>query len=702
MSITHSRVVVALVSVFAVACSSTPNTDSATAQTSNQLTVTAAGSIPAGLPAHMEVGLFENSGATWMKSSGVPWDVRYAYFTYGWADNWGYGNHDGSYGLQYMNESSGEGYVPAVQYYCVNGEPGGGEAQFLSKTQNATTMAEYFGDFKLLMQNAKQFGKPVLVMMEADGFGYLEQQSGGNSSAYAAVADSGLPELAGLPNTVAGWGLAFLQLRKAEGASNVILGIHVSAWASGEDISYVSVTDPLQPQVDAAYAFLAPFGLTSNVTGSTYDVLVGDPNDRDSDYYQLVEGLDCWWDASDTASVDSESFNRYAAWLALWNAKAQRRWVLWQIPLGNSNMLDVCNDGQPRQGYKDNRPEYFFGTESAQHLSNWAQDGVVALLFGAGADCQSSYENDTYTDGQLFMESRVGAFYKSGGLPLSGSGAGGGQGSSDAGTTPPVDAGGSGGGTPAFTTSASASPATVASGKATSIVATVKDTGAALANGVVDIEVDDAAGTQVGQGTFTGVALAAGQSGSYTYKWTPSAAGTYTVKVGVFGPSWSPLYAWNDSAATVTVTSVDSAEYSFESGAQGWVATSGTTVATSTQEVYAGGQSLVLDVSESGAGTTGAGVETSSVPAGATVTFHVYVPAGSAIRTVQAVVVEGPSQNYALISDTQPIASLTAGAWNTLTVSVPSNAPTPLYGLGLEVTTGSAWSGQVYVDSVSW
>ena len=101
-------------------------------------------------------------------------------------------------------------------------------------------MRSYFGDFKLLMQRAKDFGKPVIVLLEADGFGFLEQQTGGNNpNAYAAVAATGMPELAGLPNTVAGWGLAFLQLRKAVGASNVVLGMHVSGWASGKDIAYV-------------------------------------------------------------------------------------------------------------------------------------------------------------------------------------------------------------------------------------------------------------------------------------------------------------------------------------------------------------------------------------------------------------------------------------------------------------------------------
>ena len=112
----------------------------------------------------------------------------------------------------------------------------------------------------------------------------------------------------------------------------------------------------------------------ANVTGATYDVLVGDPLDRDADYYRLVQGQNRWWDASDTASITSKSFNRYAEWLRLWNRKAGRRWVLWQIPLGNSNHRNVSNNGGAAQGYKDNRPEYFFGNGTA-HLVKFADAG---------------------------------------------------------------------------------------------------------------------------------------------------------------------------------------------------------------------------------------------------------------------------------------------------------------------------------------
>jgi hypothetical protein len=380
------------------------------------------GDLPAGLPPRLSVGLVEDPGETWMRDSGVAWDMRYHYFTKGWRDNWGWDpENNGDWGRRWMDECFDQGFLPVIQYYCMNEEPGGGEGQFFSKTGNAVTMAAYFDDFKVLMQRAQAFDKPVLVLLEGDGFAYMEIQSGDDPDAYAAIAASGMPELSGLPDSAAGWGLAFLQIRKAVGADKVILGMHISAWASGKDISYFQTDVPLQPEVDKVYAFLSKLGLADNPTGATYDLLVGDPLDRDSDYYRITQGQDRWWSADDDAPIDTKSFNRYAEWLRLWNQKAAKRWVLWQIPLGNSNHLNVDNTGGPREGYRDNRAEYFFRGDTA-HLRKFADVGTVALLFGPGAGGQAYHTNDVYTDGQRFMQSRAGAFLNAGGLPLETSG----------------------------------------------------------------------------------------------------------------------------------------------------------------------------------------------------------------------------------------------------------------------------------------
>ncbi len=393
-------------------------TASVTANVSNTSTNTAQGSIPDGYPHRFAIGLFEDTGNTWMRDSGVPWDTRYRYFTQGWVNNWGWSAADGSWGLGYLRECQSIGTLPVVQYYVMNGVSGYNESAFLATVQNTAKMRDYFGQWKILMQRVRDFGQPTVIIVEADGFGFLQQQSGSNPNAYAAVAATGMPELASLPNTVAGWGLAFLQLRNTVGAANAILAMDISGWATGKDVLYFNITDSLQAEVDKAFNFLAPLGLAANQTADTWDLIANNPLDRDSDYYASLGQTNRWWDASDTASVNSRSFNRYKEWLRLWNVKAAKRWVLWQVPLGNSNHLNVYNNGQPRQGYKDNRPEYFFGTNGDAHRRAFAQAGVVGVYFGAGAGGMSWYSNDVYTDGQLFMKSRAGAFLSAGGLPI--------------------------------------------------------------------------------------------------------------------------------------------------------------------------------------------------------------------------------------------------------------------------------------------
>jgi len=551
------------------------------------------GPVPIGLPNRLLVGLFEEAGKNWMRDSGVPWDVRYRYFTKGWANNWGWSPNDGSWGTTFMKESFTQGYIAAPVFYQLFAEPGGGEGESLAKVQNATTMRSYFSDVRLLMQRAKEHGKPMLVLVEPDAAGFLQRQTNSNPNAYAAVAATGLPELANLPNTVAGWGQAFLQLRKAVGANNVILGIHVSAWASGKDIACCSVTDPLQPEVDKVVNFLKPMGLGPNTTGTTYDVLVGDPLDRDADFYKLTRGQDRWWDMSDLASISSRSFNRYAEWLRLMNVATNRRWVLWQIPLGNANHRNINNDGSARAGYRDNRTEYFFGAQGDLHRRKFANSGVIALLFGAGAGGQSSYQNDLASDGQPYIRSRAGTFLQAGGLALPA-----------AGTTLPGTGGGTGGGT--------------------------------------------SGGTGGGIGGST--------SG-----------------------------------------------YGFESGSEQWSASGAPlgAVSTSILRAYAGTRSLAVPFSGT-SGTGAAGVSSATVPRGATVTFRVWVPSGSSITALQPFALEGAAAGWRYTGRWTGIGSLTPNAWNTVTVTLPSESTTPLSQLGVEFTTTGSWTGTVYLDGISW
>lgn len=132
------------------------------------------GPIPTGMPNRLAVGLFEEAGQSWMRDSGVPWDVRYRYFTKGWVDNWGWGQPDGSWGKTFLVESNTQGFIPAPVFYQLFAEPGGGEGESLAKVQNAATMRGYFNDLKVLLQHSKEYGKPMLLLVEPDAVGLLQ------------------------------------------------------------------------------------------------------------------------------------------------------------------------------------------------------------------------------------------------------------------------------------------------------------------------------------------------------------------------------------------------------------------------------------------------------------------------------------------------------------------------------------------------
>ncbi len=261
---------------------------------------------------------------------------------------------------------------------------------------------------------------------------------------------------------------------------------------------------------------------------------------------------------------------------------------------------------------------------------------------------------------------------------------------------------------PVWSATAAASPATIAPGASSQITAAAKDSGGAYTNAIVDLEIYNSAGTRVGQQYFSGQNFAAGASSTYSWSWpAPSAAGVYHVSVGVFAAGWSSNLYWNASAASITIAASaasDTAPYSFESGTQGWTSSGGmiSGVSASSAQAFAGTQSLAVQFSGSQQDTQQVFVSSPATPAGKTVTFHVWIPAGGGITAVQPYVQQGSGGGWQWTGAYQPVSSLKAGAWNTLTIAVPANATTPLYQLGVQFFTGGAWSGTCYVDTVSW
>jgi hypothetical protein len=78
-------------------------------------------------------------------------------------------------------------------------------------------------------------------------------------------------------------------------------------------------------------------------------------------------------------------------------------------------------------------------------------------------------------------------------------------------------------------------------------------TSGALYNGIVDVEIYNSSGVRVGQTYWTNQSFTAGDTTTYTWNWSSTNTGAYTVKIGVFTPGWADTLNWNNGAGTFYV-----------------------------------------------------------------------------------------------------------------------------------------------------
>jgi chitinase len=144
--------------------------------------------------------------------------------------------------------------------------------------------------------------------------------------------------------------------------------------------------------------------------------------------------------------------------------------------------------------------------------------------------------------------------------------------------------------------------------------------------------------------------------------------------------------------------------FDFESGVTGWTNTGQVyTRAGSTLYAYTGQNSMAVNFNSaswsSSPGTVWA-LPPAAVKAGSTVSFEVYVPAASLphLKDIQAFFMDA---RWTWTSVTANASNLKANAWNQVSVTVPTNAVPAFSEIGLQFDSVAAWSGTIYVDSVT-
>jgi hypothetical protein len=328
----------------------------------------------------LELGLVSPPGDAAALEQSAPFGLGYQYLSGGvnTAHSWqSWGNGHGSYVNDYIAESELSHIVPVFSYYEIRQSAPGADISDeatadLTNLDNPRTMNAYYLNLKAFFEHAAGATDPVILQVEPDLWGYIEQRARNNSasSVAASVASSGIPDLRGMPNTAAGFAQAILVLRNNY-APHVIVGYHDSIWGTGKDIHD---SHPTEPEVEQMAAKSAAFYQSLD---AHYDVLFSEFADRDAGYAQNVngEGTSQWWNATD--------FARDVRFLSAVHSRLHMATIIWQIPLGNTVMRAMNNTPYH---YQDNRVQTLLsGTPaSRQLLTSYVHAGVVALLFGSG------------------------------------------------------------------------------------------------------------------------------------------------------------------------------------------------------------------------------------------------------------------------------------------------------------------------------
>ena len=359
----------------------------------------AAGGVPqstAGLPAvpaawpstHLEIGLTDSpGGAAALHSSGA-YKFRYQYLAGGvnTGSGWSTWNANAKFADYYVDESVAVGITPVFIYYqLLQSSPAGGAENTadLNNLKNTSTMHAYWADVRLLMQHLGAYSQTIVVDVEPDLWGYIQQASTSDNGASvpAAVASSGDTDMAGLPNNAAGFAQGFVHLRN-EYAPNVLLGYELSMWGT--------LTDPISQHIPIGQigALAARSTAFEQSLGATFNLVFTDPSDRDAGFDQYIngDGGASWWSSTD--------YDRFNAYVSDFVVGVGLRMVLWQIPLGNTKMRAMDNTWGH---YQDNHVEWWLD-DTTGHLAATVNAGVIALLYGGGADGTTS-ATDAQGDG---------------------------------------------------------------------------------------------------------------------------------------------------------------------------------------------------------------------------------------------------------------------------------------------------------------
>ena len=290
-----------------------------------------------------------------------------------------YDRPPGTYALDVAQDADAVGAVPMFTLYQM-AQAGDGNISWIdTKSQ----MDIYWSHVRILFQMINKFGKPALVNLEPDFWGYVELQAPSGDPTQMAASVNDQTECAALPNNVTGLAACILVLGRTY-APNALIGFQPSFF--GETA----------PQ-------LANF---MNLLGAQHaDFTVAETLDRDAGCYEeaVIQTQDTatihaattctrtgtfYLDETNTTSPNfNEEIGQWATYRDDLDTKLPVIW--WQTPMGVPSSTPGGVDGQ----YRDDHVDYMF-----KNMSQYAGMGTFGIVYSGGA----SYQTGITTDGGEF------------------------------------------------------------------------------------------------------------------------------------------------------------------------------------------------------------------------------------------------------------------------------------------------------------
>jgi hypothetical protein len=326
-----------------------------------------------GVPSRLLIGLGAQGDTltpTDIESENLHVDIEESYLVGAGAGDWTTWNSPAGYFVQLLaHEAASVGAIPMYTLYQMAQDG----ATYLTKISTPAFMTVYWSNARLMFQQIAVSGKPALVNIEPDFWGYSEEQSNGDpTSFYASVQINS--DCSSIGNNVAGIAQCLILMARKY-APLAYVGFPPSYWAGVTNADVVNYMNAVGAQ--------------------NADFVVEQTLDRDAGCYEAGPsyctggGAGKYWDETNTTHPN---FNDYMAQVEAYHTGiGNLPVILWQTPEG----VPSSTPGGSPDHYRDNRVHYFL-----THPGDLTAIGVLGVVFGDG----EGHQTNVATDGGQFQE----------------------------------------------------------------------------------------------------------------------------------------------------------------------------------------------------------------------------------------------------------------------------------------------------------